>query len=226
VRDRLIWFSLAMTAAVVTGLIVVVTVAAGDSGGGASETGPIVSVDDGRLTEAQRRRATELLEDTRRTLLEFPDEASLLAAGYRSIIGPGITAVSGQIEHYFNAEYLADGRALDPGRIESLLTEGQPDGSKLVVAGMYILEPGATMADAPDIAGELTPWHDHQNLCWDESGTRYEGFLLDGKCVPGGTLKIMPPMMHVWLTSTPCGPFAGLEGHGGACRETHGHDDA
>ena len=29
-------------------------------------------------------------------------------------------------------------------------------------------------------------------------------------------------MMHVWLENTPCGPFAGIEGHGGAgCEHTH-----
>ena len=32
---------------------------------------------------------------------------------------------------------------------------------------MYILGFGKTMADVPDVAGELTTWHDHQNLCWE-----------------------------------------------------------
>ena len=226
-RDRLIWLSLGTAAALVTGLIVLVVAVGGDSGGRASASGPIVSVDDPRLSEAQRRRATDLVEHTRRALTKFPDEATVLAAGYRSIVKDGVTnASAGLVEHFFHAEYLADGRELDPERIESLLTEQQPDGSKVVVAGMYILEPSATMADVPDIAGELTQWHDHRNLCWDESGTVVEGYLLEGKCVPGGTLRATPPMMHVWLTSTPCGPFAGIEGHGETCPEpdgSHGH---
>jgi hypothetical protein len=34
----------------------------------------------------------------------------------------------------------------------------------------------------------------------------------------------MPPMLHVWITDHPCGPFAGLEGHGGSCVQDHDHD--
>ena len=77
------------------------------------------------------------------------------------------------------------------------------------------------MADVPDVAGELTVWHDHQNLCWDRSGLRLAGLFLNGRCFPGGTLRATPPMLHVWLGDHPCGPFAGIEGHGGGC--THGH---
>jgi hypothetical protein len=102
------------------------------------------------------------------------------------------------------------------------MTERQPDGSNVVVAAMYVLEPGTTMADVPDLGGELTPWHDHGELCLDEAGARVEGLLVNGSCVPGGTLKSMPPMMHVWLTNTPCGPFAGLVGPGGTCLEAGG----
>ncbi len=86
---------------------------------------------------------------------------------------------------------------------------------------MYILERGKTMADVPDIAGELTTWHDHQNLCWDETGTYLKGFIKFGRCFPSGELKPTPPMLHVWLQEHACGPFAGLEGHGGGC--DHGH---
>ena len=81
---------------------------------------------------------------------------------------------------------------------------------------------GTTLADAPDIAGSLTPWHDHQNLCWDATGTKLAGIVVDGQCRPGGTFRATAPMMHVWLTDPPCGPFSGVEGHGAAdCAHTH-----
>ena len=63
-----------------------------------------------------------------------------------------------------------DGRELDPHAIESIVLQHMPDGTKKVASAMYILNPGRTLADAPDIAGTLTPWHDHQNLCWDDAG--------------------------------------------------------
>jgi len=184
---------------------------------GATPTGTIISLDDPRLTAAQRTRATTLLDETRLAMTFFPNEAAVVAAGYRSI-GDGRV---GTFEHFVNSAYMNDGRELDPHAIESIVLQRQPDGTKQVVSAMYILNQGRTLADAPDIAGTLTTWHDHQNLCWDDAG-HVVGILVNGTCRPGGTFRGTSPMMHVWLTDTPCGPFAGIEGHGGAgCDHTH-----
>ena len=69
----------------------------------------------------------------------------------------------------------------------------------------------------------MTQWHDHQNLCWDASGVRLAGILVNGKCTPGGTFRATPPMLHVWVVPNECGPFAGLEGtaHTGSCLHSH-----
>jgi hypothetical protein len=46
--------------------------------------------------------------------------------------------------------------------------------------------------------------------------------VVNGVCRPGGTFRATSPMMHVWLTDPPCGPFAGVEGHGTEdCGHTH-----
>lgn len=177
-------------------------------------TGPIVSLDDPRLTPQQRAAASALLNSTRAAMAAFPDEAAVTAAGYRWV---GDSA--GGFHHYVKWEYLADGRELDPSAIESIVLLEQGGGLE-VVSAMYILSPGKTMDDVPDIAGELTPWHDHQNLCWDETGTRIVGVLQNGVCT-AGTFRPTPPMMHVWLEDTPCGPFAPVEGHGGDCLHDH-----
>jgi hypothetical protein len=184
------------------------------------DTAPIVSLGDARLTEAQRARAISLLVATRAALLaHFPDRSSVEAAGY-VWIGDGRRA--GGFEHFVKQEYLTDGRELDPDHIESIVLQRQADGGETVVTAMYILERGKTMADAPDLAGSLTPWHDHQNLCWDGNG-RLAGLYVNGQCRPGGTFRPTAPMMHVWLTDPPCGPFSGVEGHGAAgCAHTHG----
>lgn len=168
-------------------------------------------------SSAQLQAAKRLIESTRAAVAaKFPDQAALLAAGYQSI-GDGLVT---QYDHFIKAEYLQDGRELDPERVESVMLERTPTGWR-VASAMYILEAGKTMAEVPDVAGELTVWHDHQDLCWDRSGLRLAGLYLNGRCVPGGTLRATPPMLHVWLADHPCGPFAGIEGHGGAC--THGH---
>ena len=116
---------------------------------------------------------------------------------------------------------MADGNELDPLHIESIVTQLQDDGTKKIASAMYILEPGATLATVPDIAGGLTPWHNHDNLCWD--GGKVVGLYVAGKCVPRGEFRgATPPMIHVWLEDTPCGPFTGIEGHGGSnCAHSH-----
>jgi hypothetical protein len=153
-------------------------------------------------------------------MAHFPDRAGVEAAGY-TWIGDGRRV--GGFEHFVNQSYMTDGRVLDPDHIESIVLQRQPDGSEKVVTAMYILERGTTMAEAPDIAGSLTPWHDHQNLCWDESGTKIAGIVVNGQCRPGGTFRATAPMMHVWLVDPACGPFSGVEGHGAAdCSHTHG----
>jgi hypothetical protein len=173
--------------------------------------------DTAHASVAELQAAKRLIESTRAAVgAKFPDQAALLAAGYRSI-GDGLVA---PYDHFIKPEYLQDGRELDAERVESIVLERTPDGWR-VASAMYILEAGKTMADVPDVAGELTVWHDHQNLCWDRSGLRLAGLYLNGRCVPAGTLRATPPMLHVWLADHPCGPFAGIEGHGGGC--AHGH---
>jgi hypothetical protein len=183
----------------------------------ADPTGVIVSLDDPRLTRPQRARAKTLLDETRLAMASFPDEAAVVAAGYQSI-GDGRRV--GSFEHFVNSAYVTDGRQLDPHAIESIVLQRLSGNAKRVASAMYILNPGSTMADAPDIAGTLTPWHDHQNLCWDGAG-HVVGLLVNGVCRPSGTFRATPPMMHVWLENTRCGPFAGIEGHGGACDHSH-----
>ena len=172
------------------------------------------------VTVEQRNRAAKLIAETEKSLVRFPTVAAAEAAGYRSI-GDAITG----FEHFVNASYLANATVVDAQEPESLVFKVEPDGGRSLASAMYILPPGKTMADVPDIAGAMTQWHDHQNLCWDASGTRLAGILVNGRCTPGGTFRATPPMLHVWVVPNECGPFAGIEGsaHTGSC--LHGHSD-
>jgi len=123
-------------------------------------------------------------------------------------------------EHYVKWAFLIDGLELDPGRIESIVVKKNGAAPKQIVSAMYILNPGKTMETTPPLAGELTSWHLHDNLCFD--GGRLVALAVGGVC-PRGVLLVTPPMLHVWMIEQPCGPFAGIESlNGGACG-THGH---
>jgi hypothetical protein len=176
--------------------------------------GPIISLDDARVTEEQRAIAAELIETTGAAIAGYADVAAVQAAGYVSI-GDSSTG----FEHYVSPAYLGDDIELDPARVESIVYTVAPDGTRTLASGMFILGFGKTMADVPDVAGPLTTWHDHQNLCWE--GVQVVGTTdATGSC-ERGVFRATPPMLHVWVVDNPCGPFAGLEGHGGDCGHSH-----
>jgi hypothetical protein len=172
------------------------------------------------VTPEQQAAADELVDATGASLPQWADTAEAEADGFVSI---GDGRRSGY-EHFINAAYLADPDILDPEHPESLVYEIAPDGTKTLASAMYILPPGSTMDDVPDVGGSLTVWHDHQNLCWNDTG-QIAGVLVDGTCRPGGVLRVSPPMLHVWVVENPCGPFAGIDdgatSHGDSCDHTH-----
>lgn len=104
--------------------------------------------------------------------------------------------------HYVNPEYMRDGRILDPGHVESLVYENTFQGPVLVGA-MYSLEdPNAA---PPDVAGSLTPWHRHDDLCFTDAG---EIVGSAPSCPPGSATYFTPWMLHVWFTANRYGRFA------------------
>jgi len=179
----------------------------------------ITSISDPCLTAEQRARAQALLDNTKAALAKYNGmtnatlRSALVADGYGSIGDAGTG-----FEHFVHWPRLSDGIELDPAKVESIVLQRNPDGTWVLGSGMYILEPNKTMADVPEIAGSLTTWHDHQNLCWE--GTRVVGLLVGGTCTRG-TFRPTPPMLHVWATPQVCGPFTGIEGFGGSCDSHH-----
>ena len=63
----------------------------------------------------------------------------------------------------------------------------------------------------------LTQWHIHDNLCFtNDPVAPHVAGLTDGSgnC-QAAAVKLEPvPMIHVWITPNPCGPFAALRGCG------------
>lgn len=178
------------------------------------------------VTPEQQARAENLIATTLSHLPVYGDPADAEAAGYRSINDGGTG-----YEHYINGEYRTDGRVLDPDRPESLVYQVR-GGEKQLVAAMYMAEPGTTLDTTPDIGGPLTQWHIHDNLCFAESGQVAGLTDASGNCAPPLVKPEAVPMIHVWITPHPCGPFAALEGIAGGsikpgeerlCDQAHGH---
>jgi hypothetical protein len=163
------------------------------------------------VTPQEQARAEHLVAITVARLPQWADPATALAAGYHSI-GDGVTGT----EHYINWSYVNDDKILNPDFPESLVYRVS-GGTKTLEAAMYMLRPGSTLDDVPDIGGPLTQWHIHDNLCFtpDQQAPRVAGLTdANGNC-RSPLVKLAPvPMIHVWIVPQVCGPFAALEGIG------------
>jgi hypothetical protein len=184
------------------------------------------------VSPQQQARAENLIAVTLLRLPKYVDTATAETDGYRTI-GDG---AAGGYEHYVNWSYINDDKLLDPDYPESLVYERRPDGTKELVAAMYMLPNGDTLETVPDVGGPLTQWHIHNNLCYSndpaETGQAFVIGLTDseGNC-PRGVKLGENPMLHVWITPHRCGPFAALDGVGAGqikegeerlCDEAHG----
>lgn len=177
------------------------------------------------VTPQEQARAENLLAVTLTRLPKFADPAVAEAMGFVSI-GDGFLGH----EHYLNPANMNDDKLLDPDYPESLVYDTSVTPKRLAAA-MFMLNPGDTLDDAPELGGTLTQWHIHDNLCF--AGSRVAGLTdAEGTCAPGLTKGAETPMIHVWIEPHPCGPFAALEGVAGGtiaagetrlCDTAHGH---
>ncbi|HYI61180.1 MAG TPA: hypothetical protein VEW93_05185 [Acidimicrobiales bacterium] len=162
------------------------------------------------VTPEQQARAENLIAITLIRLPHFADVATAEAAGFKSI-GDGFTGH----EHYIHWDYLSDGRTLDPDHPEALVYDTSGGGKRLVSA-MFMAEPGVTLDTVPEVGGPLTQWHIHDDLCFTPGDhPRVVGVTEVGGTCEAPLQKFTPvPMIHVWIESHRCGPFAALEGVG------------
>jgi hypothetical protein len=148
-------------------------------------------------TPAQQAAADQLWQQTRRATERYRSLANARADGYVAY-----NPIGQPLVHYVKAEYMQDGRVLDPMHIESLVYANTLKGAVLVAA-MYSLEdPNAA---PPDVAGLLTPWHRHDDLCFTPSG---QVVGAAPECPAGSATYYTPWMLHVWLIPNRNGRFA------------------
>ena len=165
------------------------------------------------VTPEQQAFAENLIANTLINLPQWSDPEVAEAAGFRSI-GDGATGH----EHFVQWSWINDDVFLDPDHPESLVYEPQPDGSRRLVSAMYMVPESWSLEDVPDWGGALMQWHIHSDLCFDVSDPDWPrvGGLTDddGGCTAPLVKLGEAPMIHVWITPHPCGPFASLEGIG------------
>ena len=157
------------------------------------------------VTPEQQAAAENLIAITLLRLPQFSDADKVEALGFQSI-GDGLTG----FEHYLNVNNMGDDRLLDPDYPESLVYDTTQTPKKLVSA-MFMMNPGDTLDDVPELGGQLTQWHIHDNLCFADG--RVVGLTIPGKpCQPPSTTGPAVPMIHVWIEPHRCGPFSALDG--------------
>ena len=137
---------------------------------------------------------------------QFTTEQAVLNAGYVWI---GDTDKNGY-QTYVNYSYLASTGTSSTPRTsrQSSSTRGQPPGTAKSSATIYILEPPKTMTNVPDIAGALTTWHAHADLCRSTSTGTLVSAASRRACAAGSVPVVMPPSLNVWPVAGTCGPFA------------------
>jgi hypothetical protein len=160
-------------------------------------------------TAAQLEAAAKLVAETKAAVARFGRLQVAIAAGYKPMEPP-----DGEIVHYVNTTFMADAYVLDPQHVQSLIYYNGKQGPVLIGA-MFIMPNRAE--DGPDIGGPLTVWHQHNNICFDNStgiavafvhSSDFDSTDKAGSCPRGSTLRVTPQMLHVWLIDNPEGPFA------------------
>jgi hypothetical protein len=146
--------------------------------------------------DAQKAMARKIIADTRAAVKAQNRDtvAGLISQGFFSI-GDGITGTT----HYTKVQLRTDQYNVDPQRVEEFAVQ-----NGRVVAAMYVLSPGMTMDNVPDIAGSWTMWHSHV-LAWQGNNPNTQAYYK----LFGPYSRQEPPMFHVWLVPNDCGPFAG-----------------
>jgi len=160
-------------------------------------------------TATELAAAAQLVADTKAAVARYVDLKVAIAAGYQPL-----EPTDFQIVHYVNTSYMTDTDILRPDHVQSLIYFNAKQGPVLIGA-MYIM-PRRGMP-GPEVGGPLTVWHQHSNLCFDNTtgmavAFAHSGFFdngdKSGSCPRGSTNKTTPQMLHVWLIDNPGGPFA------------------
>jgi hypothetical protein len=154
----------------------------------------------GHATRDDTAAAQRLIARTRAGILPYRNPTVAIKVGYEPV-----TPQNWPIVEWVNPAYTAAGHVLDTEHPERLMYIRGPGGP--VLAGAMFVMPRADEA-GPDIAGALTHWHQHNDLCYLPNGTIVGTDGYGFPCPVGSTIRPTPGMLHVWIIPNPQGPFA------------------
>jgi len=160
------------------------------------------------VTGPELQAAVTLIDQTRAAVAKYKDLRAAVRAGYKPMEPPDF-----EIVHYVNAAYMNQADVLNPKHVQSLIYFNGKHGPVLIGA-MFIMP---RIGDkGPEIGGQLTQWHHHDNLCFDLKTNMVVAFARDpftnngqmgGSCPTGSSNRSTPEMLHVWVIDNPDGPF-------------------
>jgi hypothetical protein len=155
------------------------------------------------VTGAEQSAADALVAETRATLARWSDFDAAVADGFTHITPDGRLVV-----HYGRADWIDDGRVLDPRHPESLVYAFPPRGEPVLLGAMYLTEADGAQ---PQVAGCLVQWHTHTNLCVAPRVGMVAVVDDEGSCPSGSVNEETRAMVHVWAFDLSTGPFSELD---------------
>jgi hypothetical protein len=182
------------------------------SGSASAQEYPPGILPPGEWTEAEANWLVGEVEWAEQELPAFTT-ARLQELGFVNI---GVVAPGGY-GHWTNVNYFTDSHFLNPQYPESVVTQGSQ-----VVAAMFFMGPATTLENLPSLVSWIPGWHDHPELCSDETGRVVGASRPDGTCAVGQ--PVLTAMTHVWIVDNECGHrFGGVDAGGLHCEYEHDH---
>ena len=139
---------------------------------------------------ADQRAATTLIQSVNAGIAKYSQLSAAVAAGYVPATNP-----RGYVVHYADWSVVQAGDVLDANRPSSLVYANTVAGP--ILLGAMFLGP-APCQPGPDVAGPLTQWHAHANLCLSASHEVVGQSNAGGQCAVGNHNTNTFFMMHVW----------------------------
>ena len=164
---------------------------------------PVVPAVD--ATPADRAAAAGFVMAAQIALARYADPAVAAADGYRT------EGLAGIDFHASNPAHEHDGRVFDPANPESLVYALTPNGQPVLLGAVFQMpdlgQPG------PAIAGPLTVWHAHEDICISLTPPGLSGLLSPLGGCPVGSILLprTAEMIHVWIVPGAPEPFGDLD---------------
>jgi hypothetical protein len=141
-----------------------------------------------------RSAAQKLVASVSAGIAKYSNLSAAVADGYVPATNP-----DGYVVHYANWAVVRAGDVLDTNRPSSLVYANTVAGP--VLLGAMFLGP-APCQPGPDVAGPLTQWHAHANLCLSATHEVVGQSNASGQCAVGNHNTNTYFMMHVWTAAS------------------------